>query len=194
MRYFLLKQEPDETNVPNLDNWYSQIPPPKLRPEKAHTLPNRFLINLVSSDFCVFTDAVLSPFLLLSQTLRDVVAFYEPKLPFKDIVLLDRKTRKSALYYLPILDSVDCLAEGTVYNLNKSALKHAVIEPEKAKGRSIFRIGGVLNTYIVVRLDLAESALRRGVRGLSMEPLACVQKQEEDARCRERNFWSGARR
>lgn len=175
MRYFLLKPDKDEVNIPNLRNWYSKVNPCKIGPQTAHELPKRVLLDLEPSVTRVFTDVVLSPFLLVSQTVRDVIAFYEPKLIYKDIVLLDRENHASALYYLPILESVDCLVEGTKFNLDKSLLKHAVIDPAMAKGRSMFKLGGVLNSYIVVRLDLVESILRREVRGVSLELLKCVE-------------------
>lgn len=195
MRYFLLEQDKDESHYPLLKNWYSKVNPRYIKPDMAHKLPRRQIVDIEAGMFTVFTDVVLAPFLLVSETVRDVIDCYEPKLEYKEIIVLDREYSKTALYFLPILAHVDCLADGTEFNLNKSMLRRAVIDPAAAQGRSVFRIGGVLDQYIAVRLDLLESILRRETKGVGASVLECVPNDKGvEQPCREKNFWSGARR
>ena len=83
---------------------------------------------------------------------RDVIKMYEPTTQFKEIILLDRKNATSEIYYIPLLEHCDCLAP----------------ESELSRGRDTL-ITPVLELYAVARLDLVESLLRRGGRGIGLE-------------------------
>ena len=47
-----------------------------------------------------------------------VFDMYEPYIPYKEIILLDQKFQRMEVYYLPILEEVDCLHEKSEYNLD----------------------------------------------------------------------------
>lgn len=172
MQYYMLDLDPKFTNAPNLINWYNVFDVRKIRVETADQIPYRHLIELRPYEATIFTDIITMPYLLVSAMVKKLLAAYEPLIEFKDIVLLDKVNKQYALYYLPILEEVDCLHESSELNLDHSVIRKAVFDPRKAIDKSIFRIGGVKDTYIAVRLDLAESLLRRKAAGVWLEPIA----------------------
>ncbi|MGL5085558.1 MAG: hypothetical protein ACRC68_07540, partial [Clostridium sp.] len=87
------------------------------------------------------------------------------------MVLLDAENGKSELYYLPALDRVDCLLEESKLNLDRSIIEKAVLDYEKIKDLSIFQIDNINSFYTVVRLDILESFLRRGAKGITIIPV-----------------------
>lgn len=174
LRYFLLRQHAAYTHAPCLINWFQVFDARKIRPETAREIPYRSLIEIKSDELLCFTDAVLSPYLLLSALLKKVVEAYEPGIEYKDVVLLDKAHERYALYYLPVLEEADCLHETSECTLDRSRVKRAVFAKAKLPDFSIFRVGGLKDAHIAVRLDLAESFLRRKAAGVAFEAVEVV--------------------
>ena len=61
--------------------------------------------------------------------------------------------------------------EKSEYNLDKSVIKKGVIDYGKTEGKAIFRLKGFGHYYMVGRLDLVESILKRKVRGIGLKEL-----------------------
>ena len=91
------------------------------------------------------------------------------------MVLLDYSRGISKLYYLPILQEIECLSEKSELMPNRYGIVKAVLDLNKVGEHSIFKIGGVFDDYYVVRLDVAESFLRREAVGISLTEVACVE-------------------
>lgn len=172
MQYFILKLHPAFTHAPNIINWYNVFDVRKIHPETAEQIPYRNLLEIRPDEAIIFTDIITSPYLLVSTLVKKVLTVYEPLLEYKDVVVLDKVNKQYALYYLPILETVDCLHHTSLFNLDHSIIKKAVFDRQKTEDKSIFRIGGVKDTYIAIRLDLAESLLRRKATGIHLEPIA----------------------
>lgn len=109
-----------------------------------------------------------------------VVEMYEPRTVWRETVLLDRKNEKVSQYFLPIFEEVDCLAENAVFNLNHSLLKEIVLDGKKLRGHAIFRIAGVEKAYIVGNLDVVESMLKRGLRGIGLTELQVIWREKDE--------------
>ena len=163
MKYFLLHTDPQYTTAPDLLDWRDKIDPRYIRKGRSYRLPQRELLLIRENPDTVFTDVLSFPFFLVTQLGKDVICLYEPKTIFKELVLLDRANQAAEVYHLPILDAVDCLAE----KLGKQAL---------------FFLDGLKNTYVAARLDLVESLLKRGARGIGLTPLEIV---TESLECRQ---------
>ena len=80
------------------------------------------------SESTVFTSIVDKPFPLVSAEVKEVFDMYEPYIPYKEIILLDQKFQRMEVYYLPILEEVDCLHEKSEYNLDRSLIKKGIID------------------------------------------------------------------
>ena len=169
MRYFLLKNDPKYNTSPVIENWYPKIDVRLIRKETGHKLPKRELLFIQSNPDTIFTDIIDFPFFLGTKMVRDVIKMYEPTTQFKEIILLDRKNATSEIYYIPLLEHCDCLAPESELSRGRDTLITAVLDPEKIEDRSIFYLGGFSKLYAVARLDLVESLLRRGGRGIGLE-------------------------
>lgn len=87
---------------------------------------------------------------------------YEPNMDYRQIVLIDKKKNKAVQYFMPHLQIVDCLGEGTVFNMDHSELKQIVLDKNKIPDKTIFQLDRVSSRYVVVNLNVLESFLRRG--------------------------------
>ena len=74
-----------------------------------------------------------------------------------------------AVYQRPLLEKRDVLSEQSVWTKDKKDVRTIVLNREKVKETSIFQIGGVFSTYIILRMDLAESLLDRGAIGIGLQ-------------------------
>jgi hypothetical protein len=168
VRYFIIKQDEQCPDAPNIINWFGKLDVRKIKQGASHALPRRLLLPISSNPNTVFTDVVSVPFLLYSERVMRTVGVYESSMVYKQVVLLDGKNQLAELYFLPILKAVDCLSDKSELNRDASVIRRAVLLAHKLPDRSIFRLGEVNCVCTIVRLDLAESLLRRGVRGISL--------------------------
>ena len=72
---------------------------------------------------------------------------------------------------MPIFQEIECLSENAEFNLNKTLVKRIILDNKKINGKKIFKIKESSKTLIVVRLDVAESLLRREFSGICLERL-----------------------
>lgn len=169
MDYFIITQDKRYTDAPNIINWFDKIDVKNICPARSYYLPKRLLLEIRNNPEVVFTDIVSFPFFLVSDICKQMIQKYEPRTPFKQIVLMDMKTHKMSLYHLPILKKIDCLSTDSVLNQDKSVIEKMVLQKDRIEGLSIFQIDGVKSNYTVIRLDLLESILRRGAKGIAIE-------------------------
>ena len=171
MKYFLMQTDPLYVDAPVLQDWSGTIDRTKIKPGLSHQLPARTLLNIYPNVHTTFTDIVDFPFLLLSKRCMDVVKMYEPQVISKQIILLDAENRNKQTYYLPILPHLDCLSEESVLSPDGSELREGVLDLSRVSSKGIFHISGLSHFYTVMRLDVLESMLRRGARGIKITPM-----------------------
>lgn len=171
LRYYLLRLSPGYARPPVIENWFDKINKRHITPEESFRLPYRTILPIRPNEQTVFTDIVMLPFFLVSAKLKSVMELYEPGLVYKEVILMDRKNRLVSLYFLPIMEKTVCLSDRSEFSMDKSMIKKAVIDTNRTGNKSILLLGGVSSTNVLVRLDFAESALRRGLEGISLIPV-----------------------
>lgn len=176
MRFFLVKPDKRFQNVPEIINWYQNNEARLLMKEEYNQLPRRTLFGVRGDKNTNYFDVLFHPFFLLSETIQRVVSLYEPNLCYKKIIYLNQKMRYAKTYYLPILPKIDCLTEKSQFNLDYSKVTKAVICKEKVGDTAIFQLSKVKERQIIIRLDLAESLMRRNGKGFLLEE---VEYEEE---------------
>lgn len=174
MRYFLIKEDPKITQRPFILNLHDKLDIRLIHPESAYKLPERELVLIKSHPETVFTDIISSPLFLISEKIRKTVNMYEPRVPMKELVLLDKANGKAERYFLPIFEEVDCLGGESIFNLDHSEIRKIVLDQGRIGDHSIFRIAGVGKQYIIGNLDIVESILKRGCRGMQLEQLKYI--------------------
>lgn len=171
MKFYILGTDEDFSNYPKIKNWFRKIDFKNFNIYDAYKIPQRQLLHIEESENTVFTSIIEHPFPLVLSEVKEVFDMYESHIIYKEVVLLDSKNEKTGIYYLPILEEVNCLNERSEFNLNRSIIRKGVIDYERTDGKAIFRLGGVNHYYMVGRLDLVESILKRNVRGIGLKEL-----------------------
>lgn len=175
MNYYIMCLEERFSYAPDIINWYHKFDVRNICKKKAHLLPERELLEIRPSRETIFTDIISSPFLLVSETVKEIIQVYEPTIEYKDMVLLDTRTPQYALYYLPVLETIDCLSmEKTKFNALRGAILRMVLDKQKIEDKSIFKLVYLMKSYVIVRLDLSESLLRRDLLGVGLQKVECV--------------------
>lgn len=174
MKYFLLHSDPFFTDTPEILDWSGKIDPRDICPSQSYRIKNRQIFEIRPNPNLVFIDVLTSPFLLLSKVCMETIRLYEPKIKAKQIILLDTVTPQRKTYYLPILQSIHCLTDGSEWNLDKSILRKGVLDLSQIKDASIFQLADLKTKYTVIRMDVLESILKREVRGIGITPLEAL--------------------
>lgn len=174
IRHFFIHTNPEYINSPDIINWFDLIDKKNISLENAHKLPNRELLYVKSNPNLIFTDVISFPFFIVSTKVKNVIKLYEPTVLFKQLVLLDAENEQCSLYHLPILPQVECLSEKSILTLDRSKIIKAAIDHRLLPDTSIFKLAGVKDEYIVARLDIVESMLRRQVEGVGLTPIEII--------------------
>lgn len=170
MNYFLISKDEIYKKAPDIINWYEDER--LINERNLNLLKNRKILKIRNEEKRVWTDIISNPNFFVSEKVKGVINKYDNKIKFKQVILLDVVGAEAEVYYLPILKFINCLSEES--EIIGNTIKRCVIKKEIIKDEKIFRIGDVNKRYIVVRLDLAESILRRETRGIKLEKIEVI--------------------
>ena len=168
MNYFILSQDERISNAVEPIG-ISQVIKKELltveRMEELEELERQFpVLDKSENDYIDFIER---PIALLADPVKQLVEKYEPRLPFKPVVLVDLPKLIQTLYWLVIPPKVTCLSPQTEFHLD-GMLKKLVIDETLAAPYTFFKIEGIKEDYIIVNIELAESILRRSFRGIRL--------------------------
>ena len=170
MRYFVMKQDERITDRPYPRDFFEKIDIRNATANRGGLLAARTLINIRPSEFTVFPDVLCSPVTLVTQESRNVIDKYDEYLVYRQIVYLDSENRKVQLYFMPMLEIIDCLSEKSEYvNESKTQLSKVVLRQAPIRDKSLFQIKNKTQRVIIIRLDLAESLLARDSKGFILK-------------------------
>ncbi|MCL1989319.1 MAG: hypothetical protein FWG67_00350 [Defluviitaleaceae bacterium] len=117
----------------------------------------------------IFLDIYTWPLYLVSEKVKEVIEAYEHRVIFKPVILANIEHRIQKRYHLMMVDQIDAIAKETTYRLDK--ITKLVIDESKTEGRGIFEISTSKDHYLIVKLNVMESMLRRDVQGLDWEEI-----------------------
>lgn len=139
----------------------------------ADSIKGVFRFDVKSSPDNFYPDILDVPIFLVSNNVAEVFKNYFDAAGLRAALLIDAKNKQHHLYWLPLMNKIDCLHETTVFYKDDS-VKTLILSREKVQGHKIFRVGGIMETMVIVHLEIAESLLRRNCTGVSIKPIACV--------------------
>lgn len=180
MNYFFIEADSIYETMPVINNWYGKIDERFIKLGQSYKLPDRELLFIQGNPNTQFIDVLSYPFFMVSSLVKEVIQKYEPKTIFKEIVLLDSENTLTQIYYYPILQEYDCLSDKSEINLDRSHIRRAIFDCDKIPDCSIFRLSNVKKSYVAIRLDLVESLLRRGSRGIKLLPVEIASHSREE--------------
>lgn len=155
MKYF--EASVDKNYVPPLPiGGFGTIDKITLRKKRIYEMPQNLFFLTQDHMQTVFTDVITFPCFMVSGMVKDVMLSYNPFIKFARAVLYNRKRGTSAEYYIPFLGWEEAP------------------EKEKIKGREALEIRNGDNSYVIMRMDLAESILRRGAVGIGLKEVSVI--------------------
>jgi hypothetical protein len=167
VKYFMLSQDRRYAFTPRLLGLYYVLDREDITRARAHRLPKEAVVFIADQDEYDLPDLLDAGFFLVSEEVAHVFSFYDESIPFSDVILLNKSKRTEFRYRLPVFEDVDCLHPACKRSVG-GFIEKTVLDKDKVKGRRVFRIGPseLEQKPIIVRLDVAESLLRRGLKGL----------------------------
>lgn len=148
--------------------WYGIIDQKTMKQKKAYQMPKHLGFMIEKHMQTVFTDIIASPCFMVSKKVKKVMEWYDQSAKFVRIIFFDRENKKSMAYYIPFINTVIPLA-------NENANNEIAVEKENIKDCTVFQVVKTEKTYIVMRMDLVESILRRGAIGIGIKEIQVIQ-------------------
>ena len=160
MKYYVI--ETDKKNpLPDISGIFSQIPIRYLTPEYEHKLEDYYVFEMKTGDETLLPDIFTAPFFMVKRKLFKVIMMYMPEIKIKYMSLVDSVKEECETYVVPILDVV----EGKT------------IEETDFSEKMLFYVSGGSERYVVARLDLLESLLRRNAIGLKIQEFSGIRRR-----------------
>lgn len=170
MEYFIMQMDRRLRRLPQF-----QVPKELLNMSKTGQVNGKEKVSVIYVDGIQglnieYPDYIASPIPLIAEKLYTILKKYQQDALFHQVVLIEKDTGKQKNYYMmlpPIIESAN--KEKTVYDRVGNVLDF-VLGTECIGRNRIFRVRELKN-QIAVRLDVAESILRRDANGIWFEPL-----------------------
>ncbi|GFN32145.1 hypothetical protein [Paenibacillus xylaniclasticus] len=170
MDYFLLKQDERCKDAPVLLNVRQHLDPRDARQTRAHLIPDALMLPVRSEPDNEYPDVLSTKDLfLVSSRMKPLLELYEPNMISKLTVLLDSEHQRQHDYYLPIFEEIEALSPSCEYKPDGETITKLVLLSEPLRKKRIARIRCDGALLIVVRLDVAESILRRDFAAVRLE-------------------------
>ena len=179
MKYFIAEQEASYFHVPRPVNWFGKIAPDKVHKDTHQDMPNYTALPIEADEQVEFLDVIFHPVFAVSDQVQQVLKLYEPNMVWKELMLYDKKNKLVQLYHVPMLWDMACLTDKSKENLGKGQCADIQINQLGLRDKSIFLLASVQKRYVVMRLDLVESLLRRNVTGLHLIELDVISETRE---------------
>ncbi len=178
MKYFEIVKKPKFKTTPNLKNWYGRFDVRDIKVDTFYQLPEQQLFVVDMTEKQVFTDFILVPFVLISQTVKDLVKMYGDVCFCREMILLDSNSGSSMKYYLPVFDETNRIQ--IHYKEFEDGRLISKLTEEKqtlSLNKNIFWINDSLTRHTIISMDFAESLLRREATGIELKEVVLSKKE-----------------
>lgn len=160
-KYYQIEQDRNIANLPQINYLNNYI-------HKNIPTDTGIQLYVEGKNEIEYPDLIERPLFLVSDEFKKVFRIYQKEYTYHAVVLTERIRQSQKVYWHVELPERDCLSDKTEYYKN-STFKKIVIDEEKAEESSFFKITNYMHTFYIVRLDFAESLLRRGINGFSLK-------------------------
>ncbi|HEX3075530.1 MAG TPA: hypothetical protein VHQ24_01540 [Lachnospiraceae bacterium] len=171
MRYYLIQTDNNYIKIPRFKDLHRHLDVRDITMGGYYKIPKRMLFRIEEDRDTMFVDILATPIFLLTEKIKKLLSMFEPNLNFKEFILLDQGHGRTETYYMPTLEEIDCLSEKSEFSRMHSELARIVLDREKIQDKAIFTIAGVDRRYVIARLDVIESMIRRDATGYRITEL-----------------------
>lgn len=172
MQYFLLKQNREYSRTPSIQNFNSSgFMRKDFTPHNCQKIEDINMVMSPSKEPLEYLDVLDTQVFLVGKEVKKVFSLYDPSIRFKMFIMMNKLIEggQTGEYYAPILRQIECVAPTSEFNRDTSHIKKLVLFENKISHLPIFRVGGIKAEATIVRLDVAESLIRREFQGLKFE-------------------------
>lgn len=117
-----------------------------------------------------YADYLEKPGPLIAEKFHHILQKYQRDVVFRRMMLVEKDTGQQTPYYLMLPPEVMCADSNETKCDARGNVQDFVLNTEKVGKRTIF-FAKDFNRQLVVRLDVAESILRREANGIWFEPV-----------------------
>lgn len=116
-----------------------------------------------------FPDLILSPNFMINNEGASVLDMYCPDIAMTLTPVKNIRDNSQHMYFSVKLPLIKALSDETIYDKSGLYIEKFVLDDDSIANLAIFQIVHVKARYTFVRLDMAESLLRRGLTGFTVE-------------------------
>jgi len=166
MEYFMMRQDPRVHNVAEPTGAIvSKLRHITREEMDAISIPPNMYVKKGST--IEYPDYIESPIMLVSEKLKRIMSKYQKDAIFKAAILMEKDINRQETYYMISAPRIECASDESTYDTH-GRIKELVLDQEKVgHARIFFAIG--CEQRVFVRLDVAESILRRDSNGVWFE-------------------------
>jgi hypothetical protein len=168
MKYFILSQDLRVKGPP--------VPAEMFNPlqrifsiEEAEEFEEAMAFSVNNKEGWEYPAVLDRPIFLVDSMVKNVFSKYDRKIIFNGVMLNDFEHKEQNLYWLMGVQVVDCLSSNSEFYGGSRKIKTLVLDESKIQNYPIFKVGGLLEQYLIIRLDVAESLLRREIYGFELK-------------------------
>lgn len=173
MNYYLLETEKGNA-IPYSINKNRAIDIRYINQDSSYKIPNCSVVEMEVPGEVFFPGVISAPMFMVDREFAEVIEMYVPETIFKTVYLLNKESGMNATYFLPILEEIACLSSETEKSRGGTELRRIVLKKDMITSKPIFRIAGFSHSYVIGRMDLIESVLRRGIKGIGIVEIDIV--------------------
>lgn len=163
MDYFIMKTDNRLCRLPQI-----QFPQEIFETENSKT----FIVYVKENNGLTieYADYLEKPGPLIAEKFHHILQKYQHDVVFRRIMLVEKDTGQQTPYYLMFPPEIMCADRNETKCDAGGNVRDFVLNTEKVGKRAIF-CAKDFNRQLVVRLDVAESILRREANGIWFEPV-----------------------
>ncbi|ANU48254.1 hypothetical protein ADH76_11550 [Enterocloster clostridioformis] len=166
MEYFMMEQDKRLMHLPRI-----RIPDGFLNREQRRDKNTPFILYVENLGLsCQYSDYLLQPFPMIGERIQGVMGKYQRDISFSRFILMDKETGLQHHYYGITAPEIDCACDEEPDGGSLGDKAEPVIDMDKTGGTAIFRTKQFKDA-LFVRLDAAESILRREPEGIWFTPV-----------------------
>ena len=173
MDYFIMHQDERVKNVAELEPGSQRLS--ALNRQQIDEISMTKILYVKESGYNEYPDYIEAGGRLVSEKLKRIMSKYQRDVIFKTAMLIEKNINRQEIYYLISPPQIECAAAETVYD-RQGNVERFVLDEHKVGHTRIFCAVNYGN-HIFVRLDVAESILRRDSYGVSFEKVNVSPKE-----------------
>ena len=117
------------------------------------------------------TDIIMKPIIMISQEMLMDIKKYQDDLISKPAQFFSQDAQKiPVLYFLVNPAKANCLHKDAVIDPN-GVVSRIILDKEKIPDKHIFMLDGVVESKIIISLDVAECLLNKNYYGIGLEKI-----------------------